>query len=216
MIKGRSGLVAISSKLGWLLSGPVVSYNDSSNIVSNLVLDIIPSNEEVFNESKEIMEMLDKFWKHEPLGLLEEMPIMKEMNKNTIEYDEKQKRYQVNLPWKNENFEPLTSDYKMCKNRLKYLYHKVKGQPDLLFQYDQICKDQLAEGIIERASSKENTGNTHFLCHFGVIQKVIETTKLRMVFDGSAKSLHSNMSSNDRLEVGNNNMPLIFDTVISF
>ena len=116
MIKGSSGPVAISSKLGWLLSGPVVSYNDSSNIVSNLVLDIIPSNEEVFNESKEIMEALDKFWKHELLGLLEEMPIMKEMNKNTIEYDEKQKRYQVNLPWKNENCEPLTSDYKMCKN----------------------------------------------------------------------------------------------------
>ena len=216
VIKGSSGPVAISSKLGWLLSGPVISYTDSSNIVSNLVLDIIPSKEEVFNESKEITEALDKFWKHESLGLLEETPIMQEKNKSTIEYDEKQKRYQVSLPWKNESFEPLTSDYEMCKNRLNSLYRKLKGQPDLLIQYDRIFKDQLAEGVIERASPEENTGNTHFLCHFGVIRNERETTKLRVVFDGSAKSLQSNTSLNDRLEVGDNNMPLIFDTLIRF
>ena len=52
VIKSSPGPAAFSSKFGWLLSGRVAPYKNSSNIVSNLVLDIVPTREEVFNESK--------------------------------------------------------------------------------------------------------------------------------------------------------------------
>jgi len=111
VIKGSSGPIAVSSKLGWLLSGPVNSYkDDTSNIVSNLDLDIIPSREEVFNDSQEITDLLAKFWKHESMGLLEETTATtEEQDKKVIEYNREQKWYEVSLPWRDENFEPLTS-----------------------------------------------------------------------------------------------------------
>ena len=42
-----------------------------SNIVSNLVIDreIIPARGEVFSESQEITNALNRFWKHEDSGL---------------------------------------------------------------------------------------------------------------------------------------------------
>ena len=77
VIKGRTGPVVISSKLGWL-SGPVSFSNDrafkvcSSNkvIKSNLVLDVIPCREEIVDESCEIVESLDRCWKHNRWELL--------------------------------------------------------------------------------------------------------------------------------------------------
>ena len=50
--------------------------DDTSNIVSNLVLDIISPREGVFNDSQEITDSLAKFWKHESMGLLEESAAM--------------------------------------------------------------------------------------------------------------------------------------------
>ena len=104
----------------------------------------------------------------------------------------------------------------MCKNRLNSLYRKLKDQPDLFSQYNRIFKDQLAEGLIEQISMEDNAKNAHFLCHFGVVRNERETTKLRVVFHGSAKYLQPNLSLNDRLEVGDNNMPSLFDTLSRF
>ena len=77
VIRGSAGPVAISSKLGWLLSGRVSFSNNNesqvcsgNNIVNtNLVLDILPSREEVVDESSEFVEPLDRFWKHEYMGI---------------------------------------------------------------------------------------------------------------------------------------------------
>ena len=64
---------------------------------------------------------------------------------------------------------------------------------------------------------EDNGKNAQFLCHFSVVRDERETTKLRAVFDGSAKSLQQeNLTLNDRLEVSDKNMPLLFDTLIRF
>eukprot|EP00112_Aurelia_sp_Birch-Aquarium-sp1_P002089 Seg1227.7 transcript_id=Seg1227.7/GoldUCD/mRNA.D3Y31 product="putative protein T16H12.2" protein_id=Seg1227.7/GoldUCD/D3Y31 len=159
VIKGSSGPVAIRSKLGWLLSGPTVSHNEKniacSNIISTPVLDIVPSKEEVTNENQEITESLKSFWQHESMGLIE---TEKESNdkqcksKTNIEF--KDKRYEVSLPWKDESFDPLPSNFDMCKMRLMSLHRKLKGDANLLEQYDAIFKEQLASGIIERVPQR--------------------------------------------------------------
>ena len=90
--------------------------------------------------------------------------------------------------------------------------------PELLKEYDDYFQDQLAKGIIEIAPEANITGNceVHYLCHHGVIRRDRETTKLRVNFDGSAKADKDSPSLNDRLEIGNNYMPLLFDTLIRF
>ena len=53
------------------------------------------------------------------------------------------------------------------------------------------------------------------MCHFGVVRNDRQTTKLRVVFDGSAKC-DTSLTLNDKLESGVNHMPLLFDTIVRF
>ena len=85
-------------------------------------------------------------------------------------------------------------------------------------QYDDVFKEQLMNGVIEQVKNQgvESDSKAHFLCHFGVARQERETTKLCVVFDGSAKANIDSLSLNDRSEVGANHMPLLFDTIIRF
>ena len=219
VIRGSGRPVAISSKLGWLLPGPVFSYShDAStcnNINSNLVLDILPSREEVLDPTKEIVSSVDRFWKHEAMGI-ESSESAEKVSQLEVKFKEKDQRYEVCLPWKNDVDGKWESNYELCKSRLFSLYKKLKENPVLMKQYDDVFKEQLENGVIEkvRSQGKEADSKAHFLCHFGVARQERETTKLRVVFDGSAKWNIDSLSLNDRLEVGANHMPLLFDTVI--
>ena len=96
----------------------------------------------------------------------------------------------------------MTCDIMTVSNRLLSLYRKLKGNSELLNQYDASFKDQLAKEIIERfPPEEEGTINAHFLCHFGVIRNDRKTTRLRVIFNGFAKSDPNFLSFNDHLEV---------------
>lgn len=56
----------------------------------------------------------------------------------------------------------------------------------------------------------------HFLPHHGMIREDKETTKLRVVFDGSAKDELKDPSLNDCLVKGPNTTPHIFDILLKF
>ena len=62
----------------------------------------------------------------------------------------------------------------------------------------------------------DGQGPTHYLPHHGVIRQDRETTKLRVAFDGSAKTDKSSASINECLEKGPNLIPHLFDVVIKF
>ena len=46
------------------------TVNDVVN--ANLVLDILPCREDVIDESRDIVDALDRFWKHEDMGVGQE------------------------------------------------------------------------------------------------------------------------------------------------
>ena len=52
--------------------------------------------------------------------------------------------------------------------------------------HDKINCEQFEHGIVEKASN-EQTGKEHYLPHEAVMRKSAETTKLRIVYDASAK-----------------------------
>ena len=52
--------------------------------------------------------------------------------------------------------------------------------------------------------------------HFAVIRKDREATRLRIVFDGSAKTADRDYYFNDCLETGQNSLPQLFDVLTSF
>ena len=140
---------------------------------------------------------------------------MDKLQESEADIQFKDGRYVVSLPYKNDIYESLPSDYEMCKGRLISLFCKLRKNPELLRQYDSIFREQLNENIIERVSLEDNE-DAHYLPHFGVIREDRETTKLRIVFDGSAKASRDALSLNERLEMGENFMPLLYDTLIRF
>ena len=58
--------------------------------------------------------------------------------------------------------------------------------------------------------------NIHYLLHHAVIRRDRETTKLRIVYDGSARPPERAHSLNDCLETGPNFTPQLFDMLVKF
>ena len=101
IIRGAEGLVAVRSKFGWLLSGPVKSkdheYVTHSNVVIHRPFD---SPQETDGES-ELVNELRRFWDVESVGITEvnNKEIRKELFPASIKYNFIDGRYEVNLPW---------------------------------------------------------------------------------------------------------------------
>ena len=66
-------------------------------------------------------------------------------------------RYEVNLPWKENCLLLSSNNYLLCESRLRSLHHKLRKDPELLAEYDNIIQDQLSKGIIEQVPNKEKT-----------------------------------------------------------
>ena len=126
------------------------------------------------------------------------------------------KRYEVGLPWKEEVFS-LSNDYELSYNRLTSLVNRLKQDPTLLKEYNAIIEEQIEQGIVERVPvEKEDNSATQYIPHHGVIRNDRDTTKLRIVFDGSAKERNNEQSLNDHLLNGPNFIPPIFDVLVQF
>ena len=111
--------------------------------------------------------------------------VLTEFEKN-IQF--KDGRYEVSLPSK-ENHPLLPTNYHLSLNRLRGLLHRLRQQPTVLQQYDSVIKDQINKGMIQPVQDLEDTqeGKVHYLPHHAVIRQDRETTKLRVVYDASAK-----------------------------
>lgn len=85
----------------------------------------------------------------------------------------------------------------------------------MFIEYDIIFQRQLQQRIIERVPKEEEVSDSyHFLPHYGVIREGKETTKLRVVFDGSARAMLSDYLLNDCLDNKPNLTPHIFDILV--
>ena len=71
----------------------------------------------------------------------------------------------------------------------------------MLNEYDAVIRDQLSEGIVERAP-QEVTGKEFYLPHRAVIRENAESTKIRVVYDASARPSETSPSLNDCLLTG--------------
>ncbi|XP_068670895.1 uncharacterized protein [Montipora foliosa] len=113
-----------------------------------------------------------------------------------------------------ENF---VSDDFLLKEELKspcFFIAKIKVQ-----QYDSVIKEQLNAGVVELIDKSHDLdtlpGTVHYIPHKEVLKEDRITTKLRVVYDASAKS-RNEPSLNDCLLPGPALTPLIFDVLLRF
>ena len=106
--------------------------------------------------------------------------------------------YETAFPWKGDH-PPLPTNKSGSMRRLESLVKRLK-KAGKLDDY-AIIKEQLQEGIIEEAPPAA-TGQEFYIPHKAVVRESAETTKMRIVYDASAKAHDSAPSLNDCLEVG--------------
>ena len=106
--------------------------------------------------------------------------------------------YETSMPWK-ANKQTLGTNECCSRRRLNRLVNKLSrgGNHE---RYDQIIQGQLKQGIIEPAPDK-STEKEFYHPHKAVVKQSAETTKLRVVYDASAKE-SSQPSLNESLESG--------------
>lgn len=71
----------------------------------------------------------------------------------------------------------------------------------MLGKYDEVIQDQLSQGIVERVHS-DPQGKEFYIPHKAVIRETAESTKIRIVYDASARANEKAPSLNDCLETG--------------
>ena len=107
--------------------------------------------------------------------------------------------YETGLPWK-PNHPPLLTNETGSRQRLENLVKRLKAN-DRYHDYNAIIQQQLGEGVIE-AAPVEATGTEFYIPHKAVVKSSAESTKLRIVYDASAKESRTSPSLNDCLNPG--------------
>ena len=113
-------------------------------------------------------------------------------------------RYETSLPWKAGCKEILPNCLQIINWQVidfKNLVKRLQKQPDLFAAYHAIIQEQLNEGIVERAPEIASTPE-HYIPHKPVVREKAESTKVRIVYDASAKNGQGELSLNECLDVG--------------
>ena len=122
-------------------------------------------------------------------------------------------RYEMSLPWKDGHL-TLPDNYSLTCIRLGSTLRRLKRTPEILREYDKVIRDQEERGIIEAVNAALTTDNIHYLPHREIIRTDKQTTKLRIVFDASAKK--DGPSLNDYIHAGPSLSPLLMGIMLRF
>lgn len=212
--RGQAGPVAIRSDFGWVLSGPV-GFATSDTPRFTLVTHSLHVDTVLLQDTQMLDDRLKSFWDLESFGI---------SNVERTVYDEFQDkirfadgRYEVSLPWK-EPHPPLPDNHQLSLKRLQGLLQRLRHDRKILLEYDSIIKEQEGLGIIERVELGEvhepPGEKIHYLPHHAVVRREKETSKVRVVYDASARA--NGPSLNDCLHPGPKFDQRIFDLLLRF
>ncbi|GFX80726.1 DUF1758 domain-containing protein [Trichonephila clavipes] len=201
---------ALNSKLGWLLSGKVSTACQSEKKVMSLIN---------CHALLDLQNQIAKFWEVESIpnasNLSEED---QRVEKFYLDHTRRNRdgRYVVSLPFKNDN--ALGDSKVQAKRRFFSLEKRLQANPELRDRYVKFMQDYEHLGhmqLVPNSELSKPSSKCFYLPHFGVVREQSETTKLRVVFDASAKT-DSNLSLNDILHTGPKLQNELFNILLKF
>ena len=211
-IEIQTGLYMLGSKLGWILAGRTTEIVENTSEPSMLVVTYgtdITRETTLMTQADHSLPMkpnLEDFWRLESIGIHEspretDDSIALKRFKQTSCYENG--RYSVTWPWKSEKPD-LPQNHGLALGRLKSLVNRMKRNPDLVEKYDDIIEEQLKQGIIETVKPEVQSKDTikHYIPHHAVINPSKATTKVRIVYDASAKTRPEQSSLNESMYRG--------------
>ncbi|XP_054719312.1 uncharacterized protein LOC129228653 [Uloborus diversus] len=171
------------------------------------------------HSSVKIDEVLQKFWELESIPQKEKLSIQdancdKFYSETTTRDDTG--RYEVKLPFKEEP--SLGNSRDQAVARFLSLERKLIQNPSMYDQYKNFMREYLSLNHMELVQAEEiivEDRKCFYMPHHGVIREHSSTTKLRVVFDASAKS-STNISLNDVLHAGPKLQTDLFYILLNF
>ena len=203
------GLVAQRSVFGWIVSGSLADSQSASHCHVQVSHQLLCLND--VSEST-----IRQFWELESVGICESAesdPVMENF-KMTVKHCEG--RYSVALPWKSKSFKLLANEAG-ARRRLDKLSKKLAEDPALECRYNEALREMESTGVIHEVPQDEVVSPylTYYLPHRPVVKEASVSTKIRPVFDASAKG-PSGVSLNDCLETGPCLLPSLVEILIRF
>ena len=125
--RGNGGPIAIQTKLGWVLSGPL-SVSGPGHSSVNLITTHVLKADALQPELNPLDDTLRSFWELESLGISGPERTVHDEFVDAISF--KDGRYQVSLPWK-EFHKPLPDPYQLSHKRLWGLLRRLRQKPSV-------------------------------------------------------------------------------------
>ena len=185
------GFFVLPTQVGEMLTGKGTTGQKSNTTRTNVVACYTTTPD------------LEEFWDLETLGIKDSLKVndddqaLKQFYQ-TLEF--KYNRYVVSWPYKGFN-KVISDNYQLCYFRLRSVFNRLSRE-HLLHKYDEIIQNQLADGIIEKVKDNKAQPTVSYLPHHLVVTPGKQTTKVRIVYDASAKPGKNAVSLNDSLYRG--------------
>ncbi|XP_008182965.1 uncharacterized protein LOC103309405 [Acyrthosiphon pisum] len=202
-IRSQRGAVCLQdSKFGWLVTGEVGTI---SLLATCSIGEACEDNLRILsNYESEVYGVTSKPNKK----CIEEQKALKHFEE-TARRDETG-RFVLRLPLKSDA-RTVGRTLEMATARFLSVERRLQREPELRLQYTQFMEEYLKMGHMKIVSKEESQPSAAFyLPHHPVMKLSSLTTKLRVVFDASAKST-SNLSLNDVLLCG----PTVQDDLVT-
>lgn len=169
--------------------------------------------------SEDINIIVQQFWE------LEQVPTSPTLSSEEISCEEfyqqshrrdESGRYVVSLPFKNSDSE-LGDSRSMALKRFLFLERRLEKDAELRREYSRFLREYEELGHCEIVDESKDVPGTKFfyLPHHAVLRPSSTSTKLRVVFDASAKS-SSGVSLNELLMVGPTVQDSLFAILLRF
>ncbi|XP_055590962.1 uncharacterized protein LOC129743045 [Uranotaenia lowii] len=159
-----------------------------------------------------VEELLSRFWKIEDVGG-SDYSIDEQNCENYYRYTtdrDSSGRYIVRVP-KHPEFEQMVGESKgAALRRFAWLERRLEKDADLKSQYHDFMREYIDLGHMDLVPPESENVKSCYLPHHPVVKESSSTTKVRVVFDGSAKT-STGHSLNDSLLVG----PVVQDELLT-
>lgn len=204
---GKDMPVIQKTKLGWILAGPI-GLSIKNKLTCNFSLQTLNSRiEQLWELENQATENKNTFLSPE-----EQFCERHYMENTTRSGDGK---FIVKLPLKKSR-EALGDSKNNALRRFYSLEKRLEKTPAIKQQYHDFMEEYISLGHMRETTEDDETPKTTFyLPHHAVVKADSATTKLRVVFDASAKS-DSGLSLNDIMMVGPTLQPDLFTILIRF
>ena len=185
--------------LGWILSGKFIATDGEGE-----KLFFVKTGQKQFEQlySLDVLGLV---------GVEDNQTLFHEDFQDQLRYDDKG-YYETRLPWKSDRPE-LSRNKELALGRLRSTTRHLEMM-DKIQEYDEVMHEHIQNEIIEEIPECPTGEVVHYVSHHAIIRKDAESTKLRIVYDCSAKELPDKPSLNDCLETGPSLQPLLFDILL--